>query len=280
MKKFFIAIAIPLAIGISGALLAEYILQIGVLGTANLFYFLAAGMTAAVLVFALFRKKVLAGAAFIGFLFIPYFAFLLGQIDIYMVDDNLIQGMRVVEVRPVMDKITFGTPDRGEIAVWSGPQTLKLHPGENRLRLGRFNLVQGVYQGGTVYISDIQVDIQADLSIMKDPVSGQSIPADYYASAFETIKLQMVGNVGGFNIRLDNALLSGGIGSFTINVGQMILPIVIPQINYPGVGGPDVTVDIVLDEMGRPDPSKIKTIIDMPPGFSGAFSQMPGVEFR
>lgn len=225
MKKFFTTIAIPPAVGIIGALLTEYILKIGVLGTANLVYFLAIGVVAAVLVFVLFRKKVLAGAAFIGFLFIPYFAFLLGQIDIYMVDDNLIQGMTVVEVRPVMDKITFGTPDGGEVAVWSGPQTLKLHPGENRVRLGRFNMTEGAYQGGIVYISDIQVDIQADLSIMKDPVSGQPIPPDYYAEAFETIKPRMVGSVGGFNIRLANASLSGSVAGFTINVGQMVLPV-------------------------------------------------------
>ena len=65
-----------------------------------------------------------------------------------------------------------------------------------------------------------------------------------------------------------------------ISVGQMTQQIPIPQISYPGMGGPDITLDIVLDETGKPDPSKIKAIVDMPPGVGGAFPQMPGVEFK
>lgn len=60
----------------------------------------------------------------------------------------------------------------------------------------------------------------------------------------------------------------------------MVQNLPIPEIKYPGMGGPDVTLDITLDEMGRPDPSKIKALIDMPPGVGGAFPSMPGVEFR
>lgn len=288
MKKLLIIIGIVPAVSILGALFTEYVLRIGVLGSQNLKYFFIAGIVAAIAAFVVSKRWSRTFAAqvsfavpvLLGFLLIPYAVFLVGQIDIYMVDDNLLQGMAVVEVRPVMDKITFGTPDKGEVAVWKGPETLRLYPGENRVRLGRFAMEAGTYQGGTVYISDIQVDIQADLSAMKNPVSGESIPPDQYASVFEIIKSQMTGSVAGFTIHLDNASLSGSTGTFTIRVGQMTLPIPIPEIKYPGVGGPDVTVDIVLDEMGRPDPSKIKTIIEMPPGVGGAFPQMPGVEFR
>lgn len=280
MKKFLIIISIPPIIGILGALFTEYILQIGVLGSSKFVYFLAAGILVGILVFLIFKKAVFAGSAVIGVLFIPYFAFILGQIDIYMVDDNLAEGMTVVEVRPTMDKIVFGTSDKGEIAVWNGPQTLKLYPGENRVRLGRFDMPAGTYRGGTAYIGDVQVDIQADLSVMKNPSDGQPIPPDYYMEVFEMVKSQMAGNVAGFNISMVKASLSENMGNYTISVGEMTIPLPIPEINYPGIGGPDVTLDIVLDEMGRPDPSKIKTIIEMPPGVGAAFPQMSGAEFR
>lgn len=280
LKKFLIIISIPPVVGILGAIFTEYILQIGVLGTPNLIYFLIAGVLGGILTFVLFKKMSLTMSIVVGFIFIPYFVFILGQIDFYMVDENLVKGMSVIEVRPTMDKIVFGTPEGEEVAVWSGPQTLILHPGENRVKLGRFDMAAGTYRGGAVYISDIQVDIRADLSIMKDPVSGQSIPPDYYSEVFEMIKAGMSGNISGFNIGIINATLTENIGKFTISVGKMTQQIPIPEIKYPGMGGPDITLDITLDEMGRPDPSKIKAIVDMPPGVGTAFPQVPGVEFR
>ncbi len=90
----------------------------------------------------------------------------------------------------------------------------------------------------------------------------------------------MSGNVGGFNINIINSSLSGNVGSFTISVGSMTQQIPIPEIKYTGMGGPDITFDITLDEMGKPDPSKIKAIVDMPPGVGGAFPTLPGVEFK
>ncbi|MFH1192983.1 MAG: hypothetical protein V1656_01540 [Candidatus Jorgensenbacteria bacterium] len=269
-----------LAVAFGGALLTEYVLKIGVLGTANLKYFALAGVAAAVVVFLASRKKALAGAVFVGCILIPYATFLVGQIDFYMVDDNLAQGITVVEVRPTMDKIVFGTLDKGDVTVWGGPQTLALHPGENRVKLGRFDMPAGTYKGGSVSIGDIQVDIRADLDVMTNPVGGQSITPEYYEEAFNNIKARMVGNVGGFNIQLVNSSLAGAVGTFTISVGSMTQQLPIPEIKYPGMGGPDITLDIVLDEMGKPDPSKIRAIVDMPPGVSGAFPQMPGVEFR
>ena len=279
MKKFFITLGIPFVIGILGALLTEYVLKIGILGSANFIYFLGAGVVGGIIVFAIFRKFAYAIAALIGFLLIPYFAFLVGQIDFYMVDDNLAKGITVVEVRPTMDKIDFGT-DKGDVSVWTGPQTLQLHPGANRVKLGRFNMPAGTYKGGNVFIGDIQVDINADLAVMTDPISGQAIPADHYEEAFNNIKNRMTGNVGGFNINLIKSSLSGSQGSFTISVGKMTQALPIPEIKYPGMGGPDITLDITLDEMGKPDPSKIRAIVDMPPGVGGAFPQMPGVEFK
>ncbi|MDD5098363.1 MAG: hypothetical protein PHD31_01430, partial [Candidatus Pacebacteria bacterium] len=158
--------------------------------------------------------------------------------------------------------------------------TLKLHPGENRVKLGRFDMPAGTYKGGTVNIGDIQVDIKADLAVMKNPTDGQIIPEDQYAVVFEQIKARMSGGVGGFNINIINSSLSGNVGNFTISVGKMTQPIPIPEIKYPGMGGPDITLDITLDEMGKPDPSKIKAIVDMPPGTGGAFPSFPGVEFK
>lgn len=280
MKKFLIAISIPPVIGILGAVISEYVLKIGVLGSANLKYFLIAGAIGAVAVFVISRKIKYAVPVFVGFILIPYFVFIIGRIDFYMVDDNLAVGITVVEVRPTMDKITFGTVDKGEVVVWQGPQTLALHPGANRVKLGRFNMPAGTYKGGEVSIGDIQVDIQADLSKMSDPASGGSIPVERYEEAFNNIKARMTGGIGGFNISLLNSSLSGSMGSFTISVGKMTQQLPIPEIKYPGIGGPDITLDITLDEMGKPDPSKIKAIIDMPPGVGGAFPEMPGVKFE
>ncbi|MFH1162009.1 MAG: hypothetical protein V1696_01905 [Candidatus Jorgensenbacteria bacterium] len=283
MKKFTYAGAVfgaVVAVAFGGALLTEYVLKIGVLGTGNLKYFAIVGVVAAAIVFLASRRKALAGAAFVGCILVPYAAFLVGQIDFYMVDDNLAQGITVVEVRPTMDKIVFGTPDKGDVTVWGGPQTLVLHPGGNRVKLGRFNMPAGTYQGGSVSIGDIQVDIRADLAVMTNPVGGQSITPEYYEEAFNGIKARMTGSVGGFNISLVNSSRDGAVGTFTISVGSMTQQIPIPEIKYPGMGGPDITLDITLDEMGKPDPSKIRAIVDMPPGVSGAFPQVPGVEFR
>jgi len=283
MKKITLVglcFAIPFVVAVSGAVVTEYVLKIGVLGTNNLKYFLIAGLVTGVIVFLIARRISFAICTVIGFLLIPYAVFVVGQIDFYMVDDNLAQGITVIEVRPTMDKITFGTADKGDVAVWTGPQTLQLHPGANRVKLGRFNMPAGTYKGGMVYIGDIQVDIQADLAQMADPMSGQAIPEENYAEAFDSIKAGMAGNVGGFNIQLINSSLNGNIGTFTISVGSMTQPIPLPQISYPGMGGPDITLDITLDEMGKPDPSKIKAIVDMPPGVAGAFPQVPGVEFK
>ncbi|MDO8557430.1 MAG: hypothetical protein Q7R98_03120 [Candidatus Jorgensenbacteria bacterium] len=281
MKKFFKVIGTVLLTGVIGALITEYVLKVGTLGMSNFKYLIIAGVVLGVIVFFVSKRKVSYSiAVFIGALLIPYFAFGVGQIDFYMVDDNLAQGITVVEVRPTMDKIVFGTPDKGDVAVWSGPQTLQLHPGENRVKLGRFNIPADTYKGGMVSIGDIQVDIKADLTIMTDPISGQSIPADRYEEAFSNIKNRMTGSVGGFNIKLMNSALNGSVGTFTISVGSMKQPLPIPEFKYPGMGGPDITLDITLDEMGKPDPSKIKAIVDMPPGVGGAFPSMPGVEFN
>mgnify|MGYP001561345859 CR=1 FL=1 len=280
MKNFLITISLPFIVGLLGAYTSEYILQIGVLGGDNLKYFILVGAVAAAIIFYFSRKISYSISTIIGFILIPYFAFLIGQIDFYMVDDNLAEGITVIEVRPTMDKIGFGTPDKGEVAVWQGPNTLKLHPGENRVKLGRFDMPKGTYQGGNVYIGDIQVDIEADMSILKNPTDGQAVPADKYAEVFEMIKGRMVGNFGPFNITLKNSSLNGNIGKFTISAGSMTQPLPIPKIDYPGMGGPDITLDITLDEMGKPDPSKIKAIVDMPPGVGQAFPSVPGVEFK
>ena len=279
MKKL-IPLSILFLTAFIGALVTEYVLKIGVLGSGNFKYFLIIGAVAAVLIFAVFRKISFAVAIFIGMLLIPYVVFAIGRIDFYMIDDNLAQGITVVEVRPTMDKIVFGTADKGDVEVWGGPQTLVLRPGENRVKLGRFNMPQGTYKGGAVYIGDIQVDIKADLAVMANPIGGQAIDPEHYSEAFESIKARMSGNVGGFNIVLVNSSLSGSVGMFTISVGKMTQQLPMPEIKYPGMGGPDITLDITLDEMGKPDPTKIRAIVDMPPGVGGAFPQMPGVEFK
>ncbi len=274
MKKILVVPLISIVIAILGAFLTEYVLKIGVLGSSNFKYFIGAGIIAAITAYLIGKKPSYAGATLVGFLLIPYMVFILGQIDFYMVDDNLAQGVSVIEVRPTMDKIAFGTADKGEVAVWSGPQTLTLHPGENRVKLGRFNMAKGTYQGGTVYIGDIQVDIQMDLSVIKGP-DGQNPPPEQYEQTFEMIKSQMESAV-----KILKSSLSGNIASLTIGVGPMTQAVPLPQISYPGMGGPDITLDITLGPDGRPDPSKIKVIIDMPPGVGGAFPSMPGVEFR
>lgn len=289
---------IPPLIGLLGAIITEYVLGIGVLGGQNLNDLLVAGGIAGLLAIfinsRLYGAGITAGikyavAVFLGVVLIPYFAFLVGQIDFYMVDDNLAEGFKVIEVRPTMEKIAFGTPDKGEVAVWQGPSTLKLHPGENRVKLGRFNMEKGTYEGGNVYIGNIEVDIVADLSIVKNPQDGKNIPEEKYAEIFEIIKGRMSGQFGPFSITLKNSQLNGNIGSYTLNTGGMTQPIPIPKIEYPGMGGPDITLDITLDEMGKPDPSKIKAIVDMPPGVAEQFKQysgmgnmpsMGGVEFR
>jgi hypothetical protein len=209
--------------------------------------------------------------------------FILGQIDFYMVDDNLAKGMTVLEVRPTMDKIVFGKPGGGEAVVWQGPQMLVLHSGENRAKLGRFDMPAGTYQGGKLHLGEIQVDIQADLSVMASP-EGQVASPDKYEEVFKIMTTQMEGEYGGFKIRVLNSSLNGNIAKYTISTSMPPQDMPIPQIQYPGTSGPDITLDITLGPDGRPDPSQIKVLLDMPPGvgpgMEAAMPNIPGVEFR
>ena len=109
MKKFLFVISIPLVVAILGALLTEYVLKIGVLGTANFKYFLIAAVVAAIFIFIVSKKIIFSVPAAIGVMLIPYVVFLIGQIDFYMVDANLAEGITVIEVRPTMDNIIFGS---------------------------------------------------------------------------------------------------------------------------------------------------------------------------
>ena len=95
---------------------------------------------------------------------------------------------------------------------------------------------------------------------MIDPRTGQSIPPENYQTVFEWVRGER---------ELEDATgwtLSGSIVSFTYNLGPRIDDIYFGgPVDYPGFGGPDITVDIVLDEYGRPQ--GVTVIVDVPPGF-------------
>ena len=133
-----------------GALLTEYVLKIGVLGTSNLEILCNYRFSGGRYHFSHLTEKALTVAVFIGCILIPYAAFMVGQIDFYMVDDNLAQGITVVEVRPTMNKIVFGTPDKGDVVVWGRSADACVASRENRVKLGRFDMPAGTYKGGSV----------------------------------------------------------------------------------------------------------------------------------
>ncbi len=277
--------AIAITIAFAGAIALEYGLHT-YMTNSRLAYTIAGGI---ILVLALsfavseikaHRTGYLAAVVF-GIVLMPYVAFVVGKMDLYMVDDNLARGLTVKEVRVTMDDMKFKTKEGTSVVVLKGGNTMAMHPGENEVRVGTMEIPKGTYVGGEIAPKSIEVDMQLDLNEvlagLKDgtglPVGVPSLsgvpenlrPSD--SELKEQIASRFTSNAPPIG-KLKNVNRNGDIIAFTLDIDSSQIPfpkeIPFPQFEYPGVGGPDITLDIILGLDGKPE--TIQPIIHLPPG--------------
>jgi len=220
-------------------------------------------------------------AVIFGIILMPYIAFVVGKMDLYMVDDNLARGLAVKEVRVTMDDMRFKTKEGGSVTVLPGGNVITMHPGENEVRVGTINIPKGAYNGGEMGLKQIEVDMQLDLNeALAAAKEGTNLPPGVPSLAGvpenmrpsdQQLKEEIASKVSS-NIppigKLKNTNRDGDKITFTLEIDAAQIPfpkeIPMPEFEYPGVGGPDITLDIILGLDGRPE--MIQPIIHLPPG--------------
>ena len=189
-------------------------------------------------------------AVVIGFLLLPYFAFCLGPVHIFA-QDNAPEYLRVLEVRPTIDRIVWTEKTEGERTVFQGPVTLYLHPGEQRVYFGTMNIPAGTYISGVIYISRVVVDIEENLSLA-------GVHPNSYEEEYQRMQQR-------FGDAATNWSREGAIVRYTWDSGPETSAMSLGEFPYPGFGGPDITLDFVLGEHdGKPE--SITVIFEMPSG--------------
>jgi hypothetical protein len=292
MKKLtFILIGIVLTsiVAYIVSLITEACLGTFVSAKALLIMAAVAMVAVVILHFAIRLPKFWAGAIVIGILISPYFQFLFGKINIFLTDPpNLRASVSVPEIRVEMGDLIFVNSEGGEIVALPGGGVKTLYPGKNIVNLGQLNLPAGNYKSGRISIKNVEVDIGVDLVEEVNLVYGEladilsMIPSDIPAEAAVRIpgetdmkqriteemekmisKEMIIPYLPSF-VRLKSFDRTGN--SIAIVIQAQIASIAIPAtFPYPtGTGGPDVVLDITLNEIGLP--TGILPIIKLPPG--------------
>ncbi|MBI5734120.1 MAG: hypothetical protein HY973_04240 [Candidatus Kerfeldbacteria bacterium] len=254
---------------------------------------MAVGVTVvvvAILHFIIKLPKFWAGAMVIGILISPYVQFLVGKVNIFLTDPpNLRPSVSVPEIRVAMGDLIFVNDQNQEITVLPASGVKTLYPGENIVNLGQLNIPAGTYKSGKMSIKNMEVDMKVDLAKEAELAYSQFekmfkplIPADMPAAALaqlpnETdIKARIK---AGMKDYINRQAIEPYLPSFIkikslANDGQIIRMTLATQIDLPplpiafpyptGTGGPDIVLDITLNEIGLP--VGIIPIIKLPPG--------------
>ncbi len=254
---------------------------------------------AVVLVLTAKLPKFIAGAIVVGVLLSPYFQFLFGKINVYLMDPpNLRPSVSVPEVRVELGDLIFVNSEGKDIVVLPDSGVKTLYPGKNVVNLGQLNIPVGTYKSGKMSVKNIEVDVNVDLrkeiDLVYDTYKKQfapDIPADMPAEALaaipsdEEIKQKIGGEVGKY---ISSEMISPYLPPFvkiksfnktadkiamvlSAYIDLPVMPIAFP---YPtGTGGPDIVLDITLNEIGLP--TGINPIIKMPPGAPDISSMIP-----
>ncbi len=261
----------PLLVALVVAILSQYVFSISLKGSSALPALILAGIVFGGVLGYKFRAKRVLGvglivAVVIGFFLVPYFSFFLGRMNLYAVD-QMPAGFTVKEMRIAFDKMAFVKTDNTEVTAWSGI-TITLRPGLTRVHLGTLNLPAGSYIGRRIYMNNVDIDVEADIANMVSPENGQSPPPEAYENTFANFKVEFENE---FKRTFPNgsssnwSALSGSKFSFTMSTGQFPQPEFEPEtMDYPGIGGPDITLDFTLSTDGT---VVVTPIIEMPPGF-------------
>ncbi|MDD4271753.1 MAG: hypothetical protein PHF50_03025 [Patescibacteria group bacterium] len=255
----------------------------------------------AAVVLVLFAKcpKFIAGSIVIGVMLSPYFQFLFGKVNIFLMDPpNLRPSVSVPEVRVELGDLIFTNSEGKDIVVLPSSGIKTLYPGKNVVDLGQLNIPAGTYKSGKISVKNIEVDVNVDLQREIDLVYEKykarfapQIPTDIPEEAKaqiptdEQIKQKINSEVGKYiSPKMISPYLPPfvKIKSFTSDTGKIImvlsavidLPVMPIAFPYPtGTGGPDIVLDITLNEIGLP--TGIKPIIKMPPGAPDISSMIP-----
>lgn len=242
-----------------------------------------------VLHFVVRLPKFWAGAIVIGILISPYFQFLTGKINIFLTDPpNLRASVSVPEIRVVMGDLIFINSEGKEIVALPGGDVKTLYPGKNTVNLGQLNLPAGSYKSGLISIKNVEVDVNVDLAKEVDLIYANladvlsSVPSDLSPEAQAQIPTEadMKQKIReGMGERISKEMIAPYLPSFVQiktfdKTGDKIVMVIQAQIAtipipasfpYPtGTGGPDVVLDITLNEIGLP--TGIIPIIKLPPG--------------
>jgi hypothetical protein len=257
IPRWIIAI-IPFAIIFLIVFISQYVFYLPVKSGTSMIWLLIIGLIVGIPLGYKFRLKkkrgiALAAVIVIGFLLVPYAAFILGQMHILMKDDAMPEHWTVIEVRSTTEKIVWINDAGEEVIAYQGPKTMYLHPGENQIHFGAMSAPAGRYVREINYISNVAVDIEIDLS-------KTDLSPDNYTEEFEFLKQN--------EDRGSNWQLNGAIISFTINTGSMQEERDWGEdgMEYPGAGGPDIIIDIVIGRDGYP--TEFEVTFDAPPGVS------------
>jgi hypothetical protein len=259
----------------------------------------AALVVAVILVLTVKLPKFIAGAIIIGVILSPYFQFLFGKVNIFLMDPpNLRPSVSVPEVRVELGDLIFINSQGQEITVLPSSGSKTLYPGKNIVNLGQLNIPAGNYKSGKMSVKNIEVDVNVDLKkeidLVYDNYKQQfapQIPADIPEEAKaqipsdEQIKQKIGSEVGKY---ISSEMISPYLPPFvklksfnktadkiamvlSAHIDLPVMPIAFP---YPtGTGGPDIVLDITLNEIGLP--TGIKPIIKMPPGAPDISSMIP-----
>ncbi|PIR93317.1 hypothetical protein COT99_01390 [Candidatus Falkowbacteria bacterium CG10_big_fil_rev_8_21_14_0_10_43_10] len=302
MKKRFL---IPLGIilmpvtALLAALLTEKINGTFVSGWQFLIIAVIAIIAAIILVMAVKLPKFIAGAIVVGLLLSPYFQFMFGKINVFLMDPpDLRPSVSVPEVRVEMGDLIFTNDAGRDIVVLPSSGVKTLYPGKNVVNLGQMDIPAGTYKSGKMSVKNIEVDVNVDLKkeidLMYDTFKSQympPLPADMPEEAKamipgdEEIKQRIGGEIGKY---LNAGMIAPYLPPFvkiksfsqTADTIAMVLsaaidlPVMPIAFPYPtGTGGPDIVLDITLNAIGLP--TGITPIIKLPPGAPDISSMIP-----
>jgi DNA-binding transcriptional ArsR family regulator len=244
----------------AGVIATEYVFHLPMLllpMVSDLAYFVCVGI-AVLGIASLYLKKVprrgIYVSVIVGLLVLPYAQFVFGHMDFFVKDEAMIKGVRAEEVRFALT-VEMHDVDTGEWVTAIDSALMTLYPGENYVYLDSVNLPAGKYDQSRA-TTDCEVDIVVDLNIARPELAEADVDDAAIQERIST-DLKKVG------AELKNYRREGLMLYYTIALTKVeVQP---EKIDYPGYGGPDIYLHIILDELGRP--TSIEKTVKMPPGF-------------
>ncbi|MDO8517447.1 MAG: hypothetical protein Q7S33_04975 [Nanoarchaeota archaeon] len=210
----------------------------------------------------------------LGIILIPYVQFFVGGIDIYVTDSfELRESVSVNELRISLDNLNL-INDRGEKILILKNISEKVIPKNNtKVYIGKLKIPIGYYDKGYLNLKNIEIDSVLDVEKEADiqAAIAKSISSTQNKEQIKSLILNSFSqeNIKKYEtqyIHFKNVKIQGSKVYFTLSITpseiQMPFPV---QIPYPlGMGGPDMTINLILNSFGYP--TSIKPILDFPIG--------------